>query len=570
MITFLWSCGGGGSTLSHPPDEVVIHNLSDPDMLNPTNYQAADAEYICKRIFGTLMWLDFKTLEFVPYLAESKAAFKENKDGSVDVTYKIRQEAIWDDGTPVTAKDAEFSLKVLSCPGVNSEQQKPYFDKLSQIILYPDDPKKISLHFKEKYIQLEAVSGDFFFLQSKLYDPKGIMANYSFEQIIDPKSKEDAKLKEFAIEYNGEKYKREKGFVAGCGPYSFDTWVTNQRIIIKKKANWWGDKFFGSNTAFENNAPTLVYEVVKDMTTAVNALKSQKFDAMYGIKPKDFIELDNSESFKTYYKKETPNALAYAYFGLNTKNPKFADKKIRQALAHLIDVDKMIETLYYGMATRVNCDGIPGVNSDAYNTEIVPFDFNIEKAKTMLAAAGWNDTDGDGTLDKMINGQKTKFTIDYTFNTGNDIRQNAGMIFKEAARQVGIEVNVVGQEWALYIKNQQDHKFEMFYGSWIKTPANKDPKQIWHTESYNGGSNYTGFGTPESDKLIEEIRTTLDMNKYNELMKKLQAIQHDEASYIFLYAPKERIAIHKRFENTYTTIMRPGFNDASFKVAALK
>ncbi len=574
-MTLLGACGGkssstttNNSNIPHEPDHVYVHSLSDPDMINPLNYQAADAGYICKRLFATLTYLDFKTLKLVPYLADSNARIVSNPDGSVDYTYTIRKEAKWDDGTPVTADDAEFSMKVMMCPLVNNEQNKPYYEKYTKLIRYPDNPNKLTMHLKEAYIQGESTAGDFFIIPKKIYDPANILAAFTFEQIAAGREtlKKDPNIKKFADNFNSEKYKREKENIVGCGPYTFDKWETNQRIIIKKKANWWGDALINTNTAFDCNAPTIVYEVIKDQTTAVTALKGQKLDAMYGIKPKDFLELKESESVKNNYTLNTPNSLAYAYFGLNTKKSKFNDKKVRQALAHLVDVDKMIKTLYYDMALRVNADAISYGDSAAYNFDIKPYEYNIELAKTMLAEAGWKDSDGDGFLDKIINGKNEKFLIEYTYNAGNDIRQNAGMIFKENARQAGIDVNVTPQEWAIYIKNQQDHNFEMCYGAWIKTPVNKDPKQIWHTDSYNGGSNYVGFGNPESDKLIEQIRSTVDKASYNVLSKQLQTIQHEECAYIFLYAPQERIALHNRFDNTYTTVMRPGFNEAAFKL----
>lgn len=571
----LSSCGGGKSdsnSLGHDPNEVYVWSLSDPDMLNPTNYQSADAGYIVKRIFSTFLWLDFKTLKLVPYLADSLPEIKENADGSVDYTYHIRKEAKWDDGTPITAKDAEFSVKVMMCPLVNDEHQKPYFEKFTDVVLYPEDPQKITLHMKERYIQGVSTSGDFFILPQKVYDPENILAGYTYKQIIEGQEslKKDPKIKKFADAYNGENFKREKAFISGSGPYVYDRWETNQRIVIKKKDNWWGASLAGLNTAFENHAPTIVYEVVKDQTTAVTAMKGLKLDVLYGIKPKDFLELKESESVKNNFNLHTPNSLSYAYFGLNTRNPKFADKKVRQALAHLVDVQKFIKTLYYDMAVQVTCDGIPYADSASYNFDIKPYPFDINTAKSMLKEAGWEDTDGDGFLDKVINGKKTKFTIDYTFNSGNDIRESAGLIFKENARQVGIDVNVTGQEWAAYIDNQKNHKFEMFYGAWIKTPVNKDPKQIWHSSSYDGGSNYVGFGTPETDALIEKIRTSVDDATFNENSKKLQAIQHDECAYLFLLAPKERISIHKRFTDAYTTVMRPGFNEAAFTTGAAK
>ena len=202
----------------------------------------------------------------------------------------------------------------------------------------------------------------------------------------------------------------------------------------------------------------------------------------------------------------------------------------------------------------------------AYNDTITPYDFNIPKAKALLTEAGWKDSNGNGTLDKMINGQLTEFNITFTYNSGNDSRRDAALIFKEACRQAGINVDVVPQEWSIYIENQKKHDFEMCYGAWIGNPIPDDPKQIWHTESINGGSNFVYFGTAETDKLTDQIRSELNEDKRNDLYRQFQVKVHDAVPYIFIWSPKSTIAISKRFTNTETFIVRPGFNEAGFKL----
>jgi peptide/nickel transport system substrate-binding protein len=129
-------------------------------------------------------------------------------------------------------------------------------------------------------------------------------------------------------------------------------------------------------------------------------------------------------------------------------------------------------------------------------------------------------------------------------------------------------VNVLTQEWSVYLDNQKNHRFDMFVGSWAATPVPDDPKQIFHTESYNGGSNYVGFGDDKSDALIDSIRIELDEPKRNVLYKRLQQVLHDEVPYIFLFAPTERIAIHNRFSNADASVMRPGYWEAGFSVGS--
>ena len=119
----------------------------------------------------------------------------------------------------------------------------------------------------------------------------------------------------------------------------------------------------------------------------------------------------------------------------------------------------------------------------------------------------------------------------------------------------------------MYVEKKKKHEFDLFFGAWIGTPVPWDPKQIFHTESSNDGSNYVSFGNTTSDAIIDSIRNEIDETKRKHYYMQLQQILHEEAPYLFLWAPYERIAIHKKFKNADTYIMRPGYWEAGFKLA---
>src|SRR6202044_2688565 len=106
-----------------------------------------------------------------------------------------------------------------------------------------------------------------------------------------------------------------------------------------------------------------------------------------------------NENFNTY----TPVILAYGYIGINMSSPEFTDIKTRQAIAHLIDVQRIIKDIYYGYGQPVIGPMAP-TDSLNYNYAIQPYQYDIDSAKNLLAQAGWTDSDGDGTLDKIVDG----------------------------------------------------------------------------------------------------------------------------------------------------------------------
>jgi peptide/nickel transport system substrate-binding protein len=547
--------------------EVCIHHLGDPDMLNPVNYQSANAGYVMSHIFPALLGVDFKSLQLVPVVAESRPLIEKTSDGKgLKITYSIRKEAVWDNGSPVTAKDVEFTLKVIKCPLVENPQNKPYYKFIEDIWLDPDNPRKFTLLTNSVYILAEISSGDYGILPEYLYDPAGFLRNFSIRALNLEKTdlKNDPRIVAFASDFNSEKRMREPEFVNGCGAYKLKQWVTGQKLILEKKKNWWGDALEAMNCYFEAYPSKLIFVTIYDQNAAIVSMKTGNIDVMYGIKPGDFSELQKDESFRDKFHLFTPPSLQYTYIGINTKLPKFSDKRTRQALAHLLDVDQLIKDAAYGFAKRIAAFIHPADTLN-YNSSLVPRTQNIALSKKLLAEAGWADTDKDGILDKIIDGEKILLTIRFTVNAGNDVRKQVAINFQEQARKAGIAVDVIAQEWSVYLENQKTHNFELFYGAWISSVTPNDPKQIYHTESANGGANYTSFGTPESDEIIENIRQELDEKKRAELYKKLQTILHEEVSYIYLWAPTERIAISRQFENTYTSLMRPGFWPASFK-----
>ena len=105
-------------------------------------------------------------------------------------------------------------------------------------------------------------------------------------------------------------------------------------------------------------------------------------------------------------------------------------------------------------------------------------------------------------------------------------------------------------------------------GSWGGVTGLEDPNQIWHTRSYTYGDNFTGFGDQKSDALIEAIRNEQDDAKRDQMYKDLQQMIYDAQPYIFISSAKNRFAIHKRFADPLTTLIRPGFVEMELKMDA--
>ncbi len=551
-------CGGeggdSGSSASNDGkakvynDAVIVHQLSDPTGLHPHNTSDAGSSELKRLLFHQL--LDYGVdMKLVPLLAKELPTFTKLDNGGMTIDYEIRPEATWDDGKPITADDVEFSFKAVKNPKVDAPSLRPYFEFISDFKKYPDNPKKFTFICSElNFIWDHATGTDVNIVPKHLYDPKGLSDKYSFKEIATGADKiiDSKENLEFAKAYNDIKLQREVFY--GSGAYDLVKWNTDQNITFERKENWWGDKLRGTNHYFADGPQTVTYQTVNERTSAYTALKSEKLDIVRSVRAKEWVtDFPKSDKIQKNFNLLDPPYLVYTHLGLNIRTPKLKGKKTRQALAHLVDAESINENISYGLQRRVVGPIHPSFKDD-YNNDLKLYDFSVEKAKALVKEDGWEDTDGNGIVDKVIDGKRIDLKITFNYNQGNDTRKQIGLVFKEAARQAGIEIEVIPMEWSVFMERLKANKIEMWYGGWVFDPRPSDPKQIWHTSSYGGGSNYTGFGNAKTDKLIEDIALEMDASKRSALYKEWQAILHEEVPYIFMFTGSNHMAVHNKFD----------------------
>ena len=546
-------------------DWVIIHTLSDPDQLNPTNYQGADAGYILGNIFMTLLTVDPRDTNF-PYVPALAKDLPEISPDGLRFTFEIHPAATWDNGTPVTGEDFAFSIKVIKNPLVDCAPLRPYYEFVKDVIVDPKNPRRFIVVTNRKYMLALSSLGTLFVLPRYVYDPENLMGRYTIPQLneMGDKLRNDPNIQKFAQQYNSKQ--REPKDIVGCGPYALERWETGQQIVLRRKARWWADTLKG--IAYEAYPDRLIYRVVNDPNTAITNLKAQKLDVMNGIPAKDFVQLKSNTGFTAHFNLHTPPMFAYTYIGLNMRPmgrpPIFTDKRVRRALAHLVDVDMLIKKFSYGMAQRITGPLYP-MQRGSYNDTLPPIPYDPAKAAQLLDEAGWIDQDGDGIREKLIDGRLVKLEFEILTNAGNEVRLQIARILQQEAQKVGMKVHIASLDWSIFLERTKKHEFDAYIGGWIGSHNPQDLKQIWHTSSWaEGGSNYVGFGNEETDRLIEAIREELDKERRDSLYRLFHKIVYEEQPYIFLTSPYERIAIHKRFRNAYTSAIRPGFYPSGF------
>ena len=436
------------------------------------------------------------------------------------------------------------------------------------MIIDETNPKKFSL-VSDNYFLTGIIFTDIQTIPAHIYDPKGIMKNFTIKQLSDADgasklAESDPRLQEFANEFSNEKFSREKGFVSGCGPYALEEWISGQRIVLKKKKNWWGDKLAGKYPLLVANPETIIYKPMSDVTTAVTELKAGSIDVMTQITPQQYNDLKESTEGQAKLNFHEPLQMSIYYIGVNNNRPKLSDKRVRRALAHLINMDEIINTTMYGYAEKVV--GPIHTSRPYYHKDLPLIEEDLEKARELLKEAGWVDSNGNGIVDKEIDGELTELKLEYLSSKAGVAGQKIGTIFKSKARQAGVEIELVVKEGNKVGEARNKRDFDLFTSGWAQDPSVDDPYQNWHTDSDTpSGGNRFGFGNEKTDKIIEEIRTLIPEKRRYELYKELQEIIYDEQPCIFLMIPSGRMAINRKFDFK-PSVRKPWIFENEFKL----
>lgn len=556
-FVFLTCCKHSANILP----EVRVRLPQDPENINPVTYTNIHGLQIIQLLFQSLLHTSGTQARLDPLLADSLPIIQRS-DTAVLITYRLRPEAQWDNGIPVTSRDVNFSMKVIKCPLLNNEKLRIRYEAVKAVLTDTSDYAAVTFVCDKNTADPVRLTGALFILPLHIYDPENRLKPFTLQNLTTHADslKNNTAIKAYAAWFGNESINRKSRLFNGSGGYTLTGWRTGQYVTLEKKDKWWVNTLMPKPGYLTANPAKIKFQIIPENSTALQALRNNIIDVYSNIPANDFLQLTQDPDFKKRFTSYIPETYDFTYIGINSRFEKFNSRLTRQALAHLINIPSIIQVTQRNFATRTVGPIKP--DDKFYNKHIKLYDYNPQKAVQLLQQAGWKKTEGGWA--KIMKEVKIPLEITMQYRAGNTEHETIALIFKQAADQVGIPVEIQAVEGGMLADNLRSHNFEMFIRGISGSPAEYDYKSILYTESAGeGGNNYTGFGTAESDSLIEAINHAGDASKAKYLLR-FQEVLYEEANPIFLYTVKNRIAVNKRLTNTQLTASKYGYDVSAF------
>jgi peptide/nickel transport system substrate-binding protein len=458
--------------------------------------EAQVLQYVQRNLF------DFDAnLRLAPGLAEG---MERSADG-LAYTITLRSDAVWEDGRPVTAQDAVFTIRKIVDPNVPAQVFKPLFEDLVSVEAL--DARRFEARFSRPYA----------------FRPM------AFVLPVLP-----------AHRFEGRNFLKAKDNRAPLsdGPYRFVSWKTQETLELERNP-----KYPGPRGHFDR----VVFRVVPDNTTAYRMLLEGTLDEDEldsGLKQKASAD----PAFAACCRLVEFYNLDYNYIVLNNRAPFFADARVRRALTMLLDRAAIVRGLYQGSARIISGPWAP--DSPAYDARIPPLPFDPPAAARLLDEAGWRAPAPGRPREK--NGRR--FEFDLLVSAGSETgRQIDEMLAAELAR-VGITARVRTLEWAAFVEKVDAGDFEAASLAWSAVDPNPDPYYYWHSsQCAPAGINDGCYASPEADRRILEARQELDDGRRTALFKGLHQLLRDEAPAIFVVNAARKYGFRKSVRGLATS-----------------
>lgn len=478
LSTVLAACGNSGSSGSSK-DTLVFGRGGDSTSLDPSRVTEGETFKVTVNLFETLLNFGEQDTTIQPGLAKE---WDTSEDG-LTYTFKLEEGVKFHDDTDF---NAEAVVKNFERWANGNADMFPYYDTMFGG--FKGDEGHV--------IDSVTADGDYTVI-IKLKRPQApFLKNIAMSMF--------AIASPTAFEEGDDQFERNP---VGTGPFKFVDWKTNDSITIEKFDGYWQEGL--------PKLDKIIFRSIPDNSARLNALIAGEIDLADGINPADGEKIEGNADLQLI---ERPS-MNVGYLGLTVTRPPFDKKEVRQAMNYAIDKETIIESFFEGRANIAKNPMPPSISG--YNDDIEGYEYNPEKAKELLAEAGYPD---GFEMELWAMPVPRPYMPD-----GAKVAE----VIQSNLEDIGVKAKIVSYEWGTYLDKASKGEADAFMLGW--TGDNGDADNFLYAlldEDNIGSNNYTYFKNDEMHDLFIEAQTEVDEDKRIELYKKAQEIIHDEAPWV--------------------------------------
>ena len=526
--------------------------ISEPLTFNLAIANDASSSGVLGYLFEGLTETSWLTDEVEPLLAES---WERSEDG-LTWTFHLRNDVKWHDGEPFTAHDVDFTF--------------------NRIIYNHDIPASSSpaFHFrflneetgewKEEPMTVTAV--DDYTVQCVLPGPfapflrsmgTAIYPKHILEQHVDDGS--------FAATWDID---TDPADIIGTGPFTIESYLPGQRVVMQRNPGYWLTDDAGNNLPYLDE---IVHVIVPDLESELEKFLAGESD-VHGVLGEEYARLEplQEEGNFTIHRRGPAFGTTFLGFNMNPGNnpdsgePYLAPEKLkwfqnvqfRQAMAHVINKDAIIDDVQHGLGYPQWASVSPAAG-DFHNPDVSMYEYDLDKAAEILDGLGWTDTDGDGIREDG-DGNDIKFSL--ITNTGNTVRERVGELIHQGLSDIGLNVDYQLVEFGdLVSQLTATYDWEAMIISFTGGPDPYSGISFWHSGE---GLHLWYPNQPEPateweariDELYIMASRELDRDKRVDLYHQAQQIASDNVPVIYTTLSERLTAVRNVFGNTTPTL----------------
>lgn len=491
---------------------LIRYVIDEPTSLNPIFPNSWADGYLTGLQFGSLVrFNEDLVLVWNPERVEAH----EDSEDRLETTLHLRPGLIWHDGRPWTAEDIRFSWEVINDDRVPAASFKITAGRIADIEVIDDLTLRVTY---ETASPTNVMNTGFQVIPKHIYGVPEEIAN-------------DPSLK-FSEYYTHFSHKE----VIGSGPYRFVEWIPNDRVVVER----WDD-----SPLRKPHFKRQILKIQPDRNVALLLFKKGQLDDIW-LTVQQFATQTNDAEFARVGVKAYGVRRMFGYIGWNMdgSNPFFTDRRVRRAMAHAFDRDRVLRDVSYNLYLPSN--GIFDPEHWAYNPniELIPFDLN--EAARLLDEAGWQVSEDDGWRYKEVDGVPVKFEFQLKiYSTFSDAVRMAD-IFRNDLNKIGIGFKNRSLENATLTANLLEHEYQAVVGT---NGFSIDPdywRNFFHSDQYDKGRNYGAYTSERVDELFALQHSEFDEAKRAAYFREIQSIIYEDQPFLFMWNYSLTHALNRR------------------------